>query len=79
MTKSDLNPADFKAHGYTHVSNTGGIEVMIDLRNDGVYYRFVPDSDNEIFEAEIEYNEDGEAFFMHGEVEYMLNEFMAYR
>jgi hypothetical protein len=67
---------EFMSHGYTHISNTGGIEIMFNKMQDAVYYRFVPDPDEEIFEAEILYDENDEPYFKHGEVEYHLNTFM---
>jgi hypothetical protein len=73
---------EFKAHASTHISNTGGIEIMIHPSGDGLYYRFVPDRDEEVFEAEIQYKDDEDdpnntiAYFMHGECEYRLDEFM---
>lgn len=73
---------EFIAHGYHCVSNAGGIEIMFTRGQDGVYYRWVYGQDEppEIFEAEIQYDQDGEPYFMHqyedSKQVYYLNEFM---
>lgn len=79
---------EFTPHAYITLSNMGGIEIMLNRSNDGVYYRFNYGQDNlqaeEIFEAEIttlfgEDDEEGNAGFYHGEDEtifYPLNEAM---
>ena len=82
---------DFTPHAFITVSNTGGIEVMLNRSCDGVFYRFNYGQDlekEEIFESEIVYlynedhegdNEEGNPGFYHGESEdifYSLNEAM---
>lgn len=73
-----MTTKEFMAHGYTHISNTGGIEIMFNRSQDAVYYRFVygQDEEPEILEAEIQYDDEGDPYFMHGEVKYELNLFM---
>ena len=67
----------FKPHGYITLSNWGGIEVMIDESGDGVHYRFSFGSpDEEILDAEIEYDKEGNAFFRHAKTKYYLSEVM---
>lgn len=64
---------EFKLHAVITLSNMGGVEIMLNNSNDGVYYRFNHGQDNlhneEIFEAEILYSEEeereGEAYFIH--------------
>lgn len=54
--------------GFLTLSNTGGVELMFNRSADGVYYRFNHGQDlsaEKIYEAEIEYTEEGEAFFSH--------------
>jgi hypothetical protein len=75
---------EFKPHAYITLTNCGGIELMLNRSNDGVYYRFSYGQDDfdsdEIFEAEIEYDQDGDAYFLHegseGHTTYYLNEAM---
>ena len=76
-----MNHKDFKADGVIGISNTGGVEVMINESQDGVYYRFLygGDEEPEIFEAEIIYEPDEDdpagdfiPGFMHGEIFYPL-------
>lgn len=60
---------EFTPHGFITLSNYGGVEIMLNRSNDGVFYRFNYGQDNiqkeHIYEAEIEYTEDGEAFINH--------------
>lgn len=58
---------NFIPHAATHITNTGGIEIMLNESNDGVFYRysFGGSEPEEINEAEIEYfyeDTDGEVF-----------------
>lgn len=84
-----MTHTEFKPHAFIALSNHGGIEIMLNRSNDGVYYRFNYGQDNldqeEIFEAEIDYfdlDENGNiidpvAGFRHnGEDIYFLNEAM---
>ena len=72
--------SEFTPHAFITLSNLGGIEIMLNRSNDGVYYRFNYGQDNlqeeEIFESQIfyGYNEDDESnpYFIHGEDETIL-------
>jgi hypothetical protein len=51
-----ITPDTFKAHATRHLSNTGGIELMLHDSGDGVYYRYNYGQDltkEEIYEAEL--------------------------
>lgn len=88
MLQDTITHANFIPHAYITLSNCGGIELMLNRSNDGLFYRYNYGQDlntTEIFEAEIVYineenNEDvSEAGFYHGEDEsifYSLNEAM---
>ncbi len=90
MLQNEITPANFTPHAFITLCNTGGIEIMLNRSNDGVFYRFNYGQDltkEDIFEAEIVYlygedtesNEDANAGFYHGEDEsifYSLNEAM---
>lgn len=66
---------EFTPTGYLTLSNSGGIEVEIASSGDGLRYKYTDDI--EPTEAEIQYDEDGDAFFTTTEGhEYKLNEFM---
>lgn len=83
---------EFKADAYLTLSNTGGIEIMLNRSNDGVYYRFNYGQDNlqdeEIYESEIFYGYSDEdtvndatfPYFIHEseneDRKYFLNEFI---
>lgn len=79
-----MEPNEFKPHATITLSNSGGIEIMLNRSQDGVYYRFNYGQDNlqdeEILEAPIDYDMDGEAYFMHitdnGGTAYYLTEAM---
>lgn len=78
--------SEFTPHAFITLSNCGGIEIMLNRSADGVYYRFNYGQDNiqdeEIFEAEIEYDNDEDAttYFAHNygthSVPYYLNQAM---
>jgi|ERR1044072_7551482 hypothetical protein len=75
---SELPAERFKPDSFFQQSNGGGIELMLNVSCDGVYYRwsYGQDLTNEpIFEAEIETDETG-SYFMHGDTRYSLNNFM---
>ena len=62
----------FTPHAFITLSNHGGIEIMLNRSNDGVYYRFSYGNDlskEDIFDAEILYSEEegkeGEPYFIH--------------
>lgn len=87
-----MTSLEFTPHAAITLSNLGGIEVMLNHSNDGVYYRFNYGQDNlqdeEIFESEIQYTQDDEpeAFFTHTHpgdkqptVRYYLSEAMRIR
>lgn len=74
---------DFVVHAGITLTNTGGIEIMLNRSNDGVYYRFNYGQDNiekeKIYEKEILYtcpNDEEESlpYFKHGHTKYFLNE-----
>lgn len=80
---------EFTPQAFITLSNYGGVEIMLNRSNDGVYYRFNYGQDNlqdeEIFEAEIVHltgdkDEDARnSGFYHGEDEdifYSLSEAM---
>lgn len=77
----------FQVHAFITLSNTGGIEIMLNSSEDGVYYRWnygQPLDDEEIYEAEILFDQDGEAYFIHVGVNdvhtsYYLNQAMRVR
>jgi hypothetical protein len=73
-----MTKKEFKTQAIITVSNLGGIEIMLDYRGDSLYYRWSYGSENEqeINEAEIEYDEQSDPFFSIGEVRYYLNEAM---
>ena len=56
--------SEFTPHAFITLSNLGGIEIMLNHSNDGVYYRFNYGQDNlqdeYIYEAELEYKTDNE-------------------
>lgn len=84
-----MTHTEFKPHAGITLSNHGGIEIMLNRSNDGVYYRFNYGQDlskEEIFEAPIihlfgEDDEEGNPGFYHSEDEsifYSLNEAMRF-
>jgi len=75
LTENNDLGDDFNVSGYLTLSNSHGIEVEIHPSGDGLRYRY--SNDNIPFEAEIEYDDDGNAFFRTEEgTEYHLNKFM---
>jgi hypothetical protein len=80
-----MKHSEFTPHGVMTLSNMGGVELMFNKSNDGVYYRFNCGQDNlekeKIFEAEITYNgedDNGELIygFKHKRTFYSLSECM---
>lgn len=82
---TDITAQEFKVHGVIGISNTGGIEVMLNRSNDGVYYRFTCGEEDlskePIYEAELiaapvenqdDENDETEMGFQHGECFYSL-------
>lgn len=73
-----MNHTEFKPHAFITIANTGGIEVMLNKSNDGVFYRFNHGQDNieneEIFEAEIDFINDMAGFYHKGDTFYSLEE-----
>jgi hypothetical protein len=74
----DITYENFVVHGARHISNTGGIELMVNRSNDGVYFRYNYGQDltkEPIYEAELVDDQDGEFYFYdnNGEVEYLNN------
>lgn len=64
----------FEPTGYLTISNTGGIELMIDEAGETALYRFTA-GNTDIEEAEIQYDLEGEPYILIGEAVYYLNEF----
>lgn len=64
-----MTAQDFTIHARFALTNTGGIEIMINTSQDGVYYRFnygqADLQGEEIFEAEIQYDQEGHPYFIH--------------
>lgn len=67
-----MTHSEFKPEAVITLSNWGGVEIMLNRSNDGVYYRFNYGQDiekEEIFEADILHSEEkdreGEAYFIH--------------
>jgi hypothetical protein len=77
---------EFKPHAAITLSNSGGIEIMLNRSNDGVYYRFNYGQDNlekeKIYEKEILYTtpeseeEESQPYFKHRNTKYFLSEAM---
>tara|TARA_R110000868_G_scaffold393084_1_gene664000 strand:- start:64 stop:357 length:294 start_codon:yes stop_codon:yes gene_type:complete len=73
MKTQTINPENFTSQAFITLSNFGGIEIMFNRSNDGLFYRFNYGQDNlhteEIFEAEILYSEEqereGQSYFIH--------------
>ena len=78
--------SEFTPHATITLCNSGGIEIMLNRSNDGVYYRYNYGNDlekEEIYESEIFYtsptdeHEDSEAYFTNTTgTQYFLNEAM---
>jgi hypothetical protein len=75
---------EFKPHAAITLSNAGGIEIMLNRSNDGVYYRFNYGQDltkEKIYEKEILYTtpeseEESQPYFKHRNTKYFLSEAM---
>lgn len=81
------NGFKFEPQAGAHISNTGGIEIMLNNSCDGLYYRINYGQDLSkaaIIEAEIETSQDEEneeetiSFFMQGQIKWNLNEFIKF-
>ena len=66
----------FNPHAYKTLTNSGGIEIMIDHAAEEVYYRYT--NDNTVHNSFINYDQDGDHYFMDmsSKVVYYLNEFI---
>jgi hypothetical protein len=80
-----MNNTEFTPHAHIALSNSGGIEIMLNRSNDGVYYRFVNCNvlkEAKIYEKEILYSyplndeEESRPYFKHGHTRYYLDEAM---
>ncbi len=76
---------EFTPQAFITLSNSGGLEIMLNRSNDGVYYRFSYGNDlskEEIFEAEILYSEEedreGEAYFIHNKGRGKIDSYTVY-
>jgi len=68
---------DFRVDGYMTLSNSGGIEIELDNRGDGLRYRFNNNGNyTEPEETFIAFDDEGEAMFMDGDTVYHLSDFM---
>ena len=76
----------FTTHAFITLSNCGGIEIMLNDSNDGVFYRFNYGQDNldkeEIFESEILFSDEeereGEAYFIHNKGKGAIDTYSVY-
>lgn len=66
----------FKPHGYKTLTNSEGMEIMIDQSTEEVSYRF--SNDNTVYDSFIRYDQDGDPYFMekYRDVVHYLNEFI---
>ena len=64
----------FKTDGYLTICNSVGIEIMLNRSQDGVYYLFTGDTEPE--ESEIQYDQEGEPYFLINTTAYYLNQFI---
>jgi hypothetical protein len=80
-----MKHAEFTPHAHITLSNAGGIEIMLNRSNDGVYYRFNYGQDltkEKIYEKEILYtapeseDEESQPYFKHRNTKYFLSEAM---
>jgi hypothetical protein len=78
-----MKHAEFTPHAFITISNTGGIEIMVNRSCDGVAYRFSYGQDlkkEKIYEKEILYTtpedeeEESQPYFKHGHIKYFLSE-----
>jgi len=68
---------DFRVDGYMTLSNSGGIEIELDNRGDGLRYRFNNNGNyTEPEETFIGFDDEGEAMFVDGDTVYHLSDFM---
>jgi len=68
---------DFRVDGYMTLTNSGGIEIELDNRGDGLRYRFNNNGTyTEPEETFIGFDDEGEAMFMDGDTVYHLSQFM---
>ena len=65
----------FKPHAYKSISNFHGMEIMINDTNEEVSYRYTDEGpDAEVYCEPIQYDQDGDAYFMiteHKQVHYL--------
>lgn len=66
----------FQPQAYKTISNSHGMEIMINDTAEEVYYRYT--NDNTAYNSFINYDQDGDPYFMdmHSKVVYYLNEFL---
>lgn len=72
-----MDSKDFKPSGTIPISNHGGAEIMLNNSQDRVHYRFNFGQDlekEEIMEAEIQDDQEGEPYFISGRTIYYLNQ-----
>jgi len=72
----------FKAEAYKTLSNSHGMEIMVDDMHEDVYYRYSDEGpDAQVFVSMLSYDMEGDAYFMefrgaHEPKAYYLNEFL---
>jgi hypothetical protein len=64
----------FKPQGYMTLSNSHGMEIMIDNTYEEVAYRY--SGDQKVHSSQIECDIEGEAFFSVNSTSYYLNQFI---
>jgi len=77
LMKRGGSTEDFRVDGYMTLTNSGGIEIELDNRGDGLRYRFNNNGTyTEPEETFIGFDDEGEAMFMDGDTVYHLSDFM---
>lgn len=77
-----MQNTDFKTHGYKTLSNSYGLEIMINETNEEVFYRYSNEgSDAEVYASLISYDQEGDPYFYeyrrpHESSVHYLNEFI---
>jgi len=66
---------NFEPTAFLTLTNTGGIELMIDETGETAFYRFTA-GDTTVEESEIQHDQEGEPYFLIGETAYYLSEFL---
>lgn len=66
----------FRPHAYKTLSNSHGMEIMLNETAEEVYYRYT--NDNTAYNSFVNYDQDGDAYFMdmRSKTVYYLSEFL---